>query len=177
MNLPNKLTLGRLIGVPLFVAVWYAPFSAHKWVALAVFVLAALTDLFDGRIARATGQVTAFGKFMDPIADKALVLTAAIALLDTGDITVIAVLVYTLREIIVSGFRLVAVEKGVVVPADNLGKLKTVSQIVAISLLIVDNWPFAFIGFPMDVLWLWASVALTLISGVSYIVKGRAVFH
>ena len=149
MNLPNKLTLSRMFMIPVFIALFYVPFKGHYFAALAVFAIASLTDLFDGKIARKYDLVTNFGKFLDPIADKVLVLSALVIfltrpediILSMGSIGLIVmgcgVAVILAREIIVSGFRMVAASSGMVIAADVVGKYKTVFQDVAIVVLLI----------------------------------------
>ena len=135
MNLPNKLTILRVIMIPFFVVFMYLDFAAAKWIALGIFIAAAITDTLDGQIARRCNLVTTFGKFMDPLADKLLVCSAMIALVDQGRIPAWIVIIIIAREFIISGFRLIAAEKGVVIAAGIWGKLKTVVQMVMVCFL------------------------------------------
>ena len=180
MNLANKLTFLRIIMIPVM-AVLY--FFSLEYAAAAVFVLAVLTDMLDGRIARSRNMVTDFGKFLDPIADKLLNVTALIMLLWAArreDPWAVALTVCTViivaREFTVTGFRIIAATNRVVIAADKWGKIKTVTQDVAIVLLLMGNWPFRLIGIPMDYIVLIASTVLTVVSGANYIVKNTAVF-
>ena len=180
MNLANKLTFLRIIMIPVM-AVLY--FFSLEYAAAAVFVLAVLTDMLDGRIARSRNMVTDFGKFLDPIADKLLNVTALIMLLWASrrdDPWAVALTVCTViivaREFTVTGFRIIAATNRVVIAADKWGKIKTVTQDVAIVLLLMGNWPFRLIGIPMDYIVLIASTVLTVVSGANYIVKNTAVF-
>ncbi len=189
MNLPNKLTLSRMFMIPVFIALFYVPFKGHYFAALAVFAIASLTDLFDGKIARKYGLVTNFGKFLDPIADKVLVLSALVIfltrpediILSMGSIGLIVmgcgVAVILAREIIVSGFRMVAASSGMVIAADVVGKYKTVFQDVAIVVLLIGAGVGEFtqhiavviinhIGLAAFEI----SVILTIVSGINYIV-------
>ena len=189
MNLPNKLTLSRMFMIPVFIALFYVPFKGHYFAALAVFAIASLTDLFDGKIARKYGLVTNFGKFLDPIADKVLVLSALVIfltrpediILSMGSIGLIVmgcgVAVILAREIIVSGFRMVAASSGMVIAADVVGKYKTVFQDVAIVVLLIGAGVGEFtqhiavviinhIGLAAFAI----SVILTIVSGINYIV-------
>ena len=140
MNLPNKLTVLRVIMVPFFVFFMLTDVggAANKWIALAIFVIASLTDMLDGKIARKYNLVTNFGKFMDPIADKLLVCSALICLVEKGALAAWIVIIIIGREFIISGFRLVASDKGVVIAASYWGKFKTVSQMLMVILLILD---------------------------------------
>lgn len=180
MNLANKLTFLRIIMIPLM-AVLY--FFSLEYAAAAVFVLAVLTDMLDGRIARSRNMVTDFGKFLDPIADKLLNVTALIMLLwaSRSDdpwavVLTVCTVIIVAREFTVTGFRIIAATNRVVIAADKWGKIKTVTQDVAIVLLLMGNWPFRLIGIPMDYIVLIASTVLTVISGANYIVKNIAVF-
>ena len=194
MNLPNILTLSRMVMIPLFALFFYLEFAAHYFVALAVFALAALTDLLDGKIARKYSLVTNLGKFLDPIADKALVATAFILMLTRpgsflfglGDWAIIAagcgVAVIIVREIIVSGFRMVAADAGVVIAADIFGKYKTVMQDLAVAVLLAGAGIAGFTdGMAADIvncvgLALFAvAVLLTIASGINYIVRNVGV--
>lgn len=176
MTLANKLTLLRMAMVPLMLIAYYLDFAGSQIVAFVLFVLAALTDMVDGKIARKYNQITDFGKFMDPIADKLLVVGMLIALCGDGKIHPMIVFVIVAREFAVSGVRLVAAsgKDGKVIAASWLGKIKTVTQIVAVSLLLLDNWPFAYLGIPMADIAVWASLVFTAWSGVDYIVKNWA---
>ena len=187
MNLPNKITIARIALIPLFIALYYLTCIPHNFLyATIVFAVAAFTDFLDGYLARKLHLVTDLGKFLDPIADKVLVLTAMILMLtNVGggilDATIggIGVSIILARELIVSSFRMVAATKKVVIAADKLGKIKTFSQDIAIVLLLLSK---AFVGNVFDIIW-WVgyglfifSVIMTLISGVNYIWKNRVVF-
>lgn len=180
MNLANKLTFLRIIMIPVM-AVLY--FFSLEYAAAAVFVLAVLTDMLDGRIARSRNMVTDFGKFLDPIADKLLNVTALIMLLWASKrddpwavVLTVCTVIIVAREFTVTGFRIIAATNRVVIAADKWGKIKTVTQDVAIVLLLMGNWPFRLIGIPMDHIVLIASTVLTVVSGANYIVKNTAVF-
>lgn len=174
MNLPNKLTILRVILIPFFVVFMLFDITgvADKWIALVIFCVASLTDMLDGKIARKYNLVTNFGKFMDPLADKLLVCTALICLTSMNRLNVIVVLVIIAREFIISGFRLVAAEQGVVIAASYWGKFKTVSQMVMVILLVFN------FGGAFDVLeqvFIWLATILTVISLVDYMYKNRGV--
>lgn len=180
MNLANKLTFLRIIMIPLM-AVLY--FFSLEYAAAAVFVLAVLTDMLDGRIARSRNMVTDFGKFLDPIADKLLNVTALIMLLWASKrddpwavVLTVCTVIIVAREFTVTGFRIIAATNRVVIAADKWGKIKTVTQDVAIVLLLMGNGPFGLIGIPMDYIVLIASTVLTVISGANYIIKNTSVF-
>lgn len=194
MNLPNKLTLSRIIMIPVFVALFYVNFKGHYFAALAMFCIASLTDLLDGKIARKYGLVTDLGKFLDPVADKVLVLSAFVVMLTApvafsgglGGWVIVAagcgVAVILAREIIISGFRMVAAGNGSVIAADIFGKYKTVTQDVAIIVLLAGAGIFEFscgaawktviyVGLAFFAL----SVILTVVSGINYLVKNKEV--
>ncbi len=174
MNLPNKLTVLRVCMVPLFVVLMLTDWlgGAGKYVAAAVFILASITDWFDGYLARKNNLVTDFGKFMDPIADKLLVCSALICLVEKGALAAWIVIIIIGREFIISGFRLVASDKGTVIAASYWGKFKTVSQMLMVILLILD------LGGAFDVIakvLVWVALALTVISLADYLRKNWGV--
>ena len=174
MNLPNKLTILRMIMVPFFVLFMLVPIGgpANKWIALAIFVVASLTDTLDGYIARRDHLITDFGKFMDPLADKLLVCSALICFVELGDLPAWMVIVIIAREFIISGFRLVASDNGIVIAASKTGKLKTISQMVMVVLVIAD------LGDIFDVLkqiFIWLALILTVVSLMDYLYKNRKV--
>lgn len=174
MNLPNKLTVLRVILIPFFVVFMLFDITGgtDKWIALAIFCVASLTDMLDGKIARKYNLVTNFGKFMDPLADKLLVCTAMICLVSMNRLNVIVVLIIIAREFIISGFRLVASDNGIVIAASYWGKFKTVSQMAMIIVAIAD------LGGVMDIVCsviMWIALALTIISLVDYIAKNKQV--
>lgn len=175
MNLPNKLTVSRVIMVPFFVFFMLTDVggAANKWIALALFCAASLTDMLDGKIARARNLVTNFGKFMDPLADKLLVCSAMICLIPSGDLEAWFVIVIIAREFIISGFRLVASDNGVVIAASYWGKFKTTFQMVMICLMIAD---LGVLGLITQIV-MWAALLLTVISLVDYLVKNKDVMR
>ena len=176
MNVPNTLTIIRVLLIPFFVAFMLCNITAYdNYIALAIFIVASLTDTLDGYLARKNNQVTNFGKFMDPLADKLLVCSALICLLSNGMISTVVVLIIIAREFIISGFRLIASDRGMVLAAGKLGKIKTTLQIIAIVLLLLNNFPFVYIGIPMDKIVLAAAVVMTVWSGADYIVKNRQI--
>ena len=175
MNLPNKLTLFRVVLIPFFVAILMTYFMGDKsrWIALVIFVVASLTDLLDGKIARKYNLVTTFGKFADPLADKLLVVSAMICLVELGDLDAWIAVIIVAREFIISGFRIIAAEKNVVIAASYWGKFKTTFQMIMIIMLL------AGIGHPA---WHMASTVvtyialiLTVVSLIDYIVKNKGV--
>ena len=174
MNLPNKLTILRVIMIPFFVVFLLADVtgSADKWIALVIFCVASLTDMLDGKIARKRNLVTNFGKFMDPLADKLLVCTALICLTSMDRLNVVVTLIIIAREFIISGFRLVASDNGIVIAASYWGKFKTVSQMALIIVKIVDlGGIFSDLEGVLTII----AVALTLISLMDYIMKNKEV--
>lgn len=174
MNLPNKLTILRMIMVPFFVLFMLVPIggAANKWIALTIFVVASLTDTLDGYIARRDNLITDFGKFMDPLADKLLVCSALICFVELGDLPAWMVIVIIAREFIISGFRLVASDNGIVIAASKTGKLKTISQMVMVVLVIADFGGFFTI---LEQIFIWLALILTVVSLIEYIVKNKNV--
>ena len=170
MNLPNKLTMLRIIAIPVFIVVLMLEF---RYAATIIFILAAATDALDGHIARKHNLVSNFGKLMDPLADKLLVMAALVCLVELGDVAAWMVVLILAREFAVTGLRQVAVEQGIVIAAAHTGKIKTITQMIAIPLLLLDNWPFAYIGIPMDTIFLWIAVIMTVVSGTEYFWKNR----
>lgn len=172
MNLPNKLTMFRVVLIPFFIVFLLVPtIPAGKWIALAIFIVASLTDLLDGKIARKYNLVTNFGKFMDPLADKLLVCSALICLIELQRIPSWMVVIIIAREFTISGFRLIAADNGVVIAASYFGKFKTTFQMIAVCLLIADIE--ALQGVTLIILWI--AVILTVVSLVDYLVKNKDV--
>lgn len=188
MNLPNKLTVFRIILVPVFVAVILSPpVPGHYLWSWLIFGGASLTDHFDGRIARKRNQITNFGKFLDPLADKILVVSAFVCLMQLGFANIWCVLIVIAREFMVTFIRLIAAENGVVIAANKWGKAKTISQMAAVLLILAMQYvqelvaagalhPFAIAGAGSDSAFLlfgnilvWIAAALTLISGAVYL--------
>ena len=175
MNLPNKLTWFRVILIPFFVFFLLAPYfpGYGNYIAVAIFIIASLTDFLDGKIARKYNLVTNFGKFMDPLADKLLVCSALICLIALGRIPAWVVIIIIAREFIISGFRLIASDNGVVIAASYWGKFKTASQMIMVIVLVL-NIPgkvFSVIGTVL----IYVSLALTVISLIDYIAKNKDV--
>ncbi len=196
MNLPNKITLSRIFLVPIFMLfiipfpLWVLESSylhiVHSqlvmlnnfilkngnYIAAIFFIIAASTDGVDGYIARKRKQVTRFGKFLDPIADKLLVTAALIALVERNDVTGWAAMIIVGREFIVTGLRLVAAGEGIVIAASNWGKIKTVTQMVAIVVALIKNYPLSFLtDIPFDRYFMFIAVVVTIYSGYDYIKK------
>ena len=175
MNLPNKLTIFRMILIPFFVVFMKVPFGGelHRYIALAVFVVASLTDTLDGHIARKYNLITDYGKFMDPLADKLLVCAAMICLIDTNQLPSWVVIVIISREFIISGFRLIAADNGIVIAASKWGKLKTVSQMVMIIVLLIHFNGYA--AWIIEQVLIYLALVLTVVSLIDYLYKNRQV--
>ena len=175
MNLPNKLTMARVIMIPFFVIFMLTGWGgeASKWISLAIFIVASITDFLDGKIARKYNLVTNFGKFMDPLADKLLVCSALICLIQLELIPAWVVIIIIAREFIISGFRLVASDNGVVIAASYWGKFKTAFQMLTVIVLILNipNKVFTILGTAL----IYVSLALTVISLIDYIAKNKDV--
>ena len=191
MNLPNKLTISRILMTVVFLVVLFVEFPLHYTVALLLFVAASITDCLDGSIARKRGLITDFGKLMDPLADKVLICSAFIAFIELGWMPAWMVVVVVARELAITGLRLLAAGKNIVLAAEKQGKNKTITQIVAIIALLVTNshadWSIvgSFFGFKIAGLawaaWVaeiskWVAVVLTASSGIFYLWKNREVF-
>lgn len=174
MNLPNKLTVLRVLLIPFFVVallVGGGEIPMMRYVAAAIFIVASLTDLLDGKIARKYNLVTNFGKFMDPLADKLLVCAALICLVELGQIPAWMVIVIVSREFTISGFRLVAAEQGIVIAASYWGKFKTTFQMIAVVLMILRIPVLAAVTR----ICLWIALILTVVSLADYVVKNRKI--
>ncbi len=173
MNLPNKLTLFRVILIPFFVFFLLAPYfeGYGNYIAVAIFIVASITDFLDGKIARKYNLVTNFGKFMDPLADKLLVCSALICLIQLESIPAWVVIIIIAREFIISGFRLIASDNGVVIAASYWGKFKTAFQMLTVIVLILNipNKVFIILGTVL----IYVSLALTVISLIDYIAKNK----
>ena len=191
MNLPNKLTIFRIILVPIMVIIHYCAvlglingdflsIPIENWIIVIIFSVASYTDHLDGKIARKNNQITTFGKFLDPLADKILVLSAMLILVETGMIPAWIPIIVVIREFVVSGYRLIAVEKGGKVIAANIwGKLKTVTQMIGIILMFFCRYPYFTMGENMTIiestinvlatLMITISVVATIFSGVNYL--------
>ncbi len=171
MNFPNKLTVLRILLIPVMVGIYYldtepTTLNTFSYILVGIFMLASLTDYFDGYLARKNNMITTFGKFLDPLADKLLVMFALLILLDIGFIPMWIVLIILAREFIVTGIRLVAVNEGTVIAASQLGKYKTVTTMLGIILLLFH---IEMIGLII----LYIGVALTIISGIDYFWKNK----
>jgi CDP-diacylglycerol---glycerol-3-phosphate 3-phosphatidyltransferase len=188
VNLPNKITVARIMLIPFFLIVMLVPFNwgnvqigtqilpMTHLVGAFIFILAATTDWIDGYFARKYNLVTNLGKFLDPLADKLLVSAALIVLVELGFAPSWMVIVIISREFAVTGLRLILAGEGEVVAANMLGKIKTWTQIIAISALLLHNFPFAMISFPFAMISLWVAVFFTIWSGWDYFVKNKHAF-
>ncbi len=176
MNLPNRLTILRTIMIPIYLVFLYLDLGGQtsRIIATVIFIVASLTDMLDGKIARKYNLVTNFGKFMDPLADKLLVCSALIALVDLKQIAAWIVIIIIAREFIISGFRLIASDNGVVIAASYWGKFKTTFQMIMIIVLTL-NLDIPYIDILSNIL-IYVSLILTVVSLVDYIVKNYKVF-
>ena len=167
MNLPNQLTMLRILLIPVFMVVLYMNFPGANYVALAIFIIASLTDLLDGKIARKYNLVTDFGKFADPLADKMLTTAALLWFVENGQMPAWALLIVIVREFAVSGLRMIAADKGKVIAAGWSGKVKTASTMVCIILM--------FLPIPaiVNTICVWVIALTTLYSGVEYFVQNK----
>lgn len=190
MNLPNKLTIVRVMLVPLLIAIYMFPYGDfgivipvfHIWnssitlvnfIIMLIFGFASITDYFDGRIARKEKLITTFGKFADPIADKLLVNTILLLLASSGTISIIIPIIMISRDTIVDAIRLVASGKQKVIAASKLGKLKTASQMMAVGMLLIDNFPFGIVNFPLSDIAIWFATIVSVVSGIDYFMKNK----
>lgn len=173
MNLANKLTLARIFLVPVFMIFLLVHLKYGEYIAAAIFVLAASTDGLDGYIARSRKQITKLGKLLDPLADKLLVTAALISLVELDKIPAwIAVLIIS-REFAVTGLRTIAAGEGVIISASRWGKLKTISQIVAIVAILINDFPLNYLNIPAGEIALWVAVVATIWSGVDYFLNAK----
>lgn len=171
MNLANKLTVIRIMLIPVFIVLLL---KGYNYVAGAVFIVASVTDMLDGYIARKYDMISNFGKIMDPLADKLLVTSALLCLVELGDIKAWMVIVILFREFLITGLRSVAAGEGVIIAAGLSGKIKTVIQMVALAVIILKDWPFSyFTDFPVGLALLWLAVIVTLYSGAEYLYKSK----
>ncbi len=193
MNLANKLTLFRIALIPVIILVHIFPYNQFgieigylsfgnvilTYKSIAVFVLfavASFTDFLDGHIARTRNMITTFGKFLDPIADKMLVNTLFILFAAEGIVPVVAVIIMIWRDTIVDALRMLLAQKGMVMAAGYLGKAKTVTQMIAIILVLLNNLPFELQGIPMASIMVWFATLMSVLSGVSYVLQSRSFF-
>ena len=190
MNLPNKLTLARLVLVPVIIVTYLFPYtylgihmpafeilSAHLTlkdvVVFLIFLVASLTDFLDGYIARRDNLVTTFGKFVDPIADKLIVNTALLLLASSSRISILVPIIMIARDTIVDAVRLVAIQNNKVIAASMLGKAKTVTQMIGIILVMLNNIVFGYFNIPMDQIMMFVATVISLVSGFEYFIKNK----
>ena len=174
MNLANKLTMLRILMIPVFIAVLVYSKDrdiVYRYIALGIFIIASATDALDGYVARKYNMITDFGKLMDPLADKILVSSALIILIELGNISSWVVSIVIAREFIISGIRLIATEKNIVIAASPLGKLKTVSQMLSVILMLLSIEAISFIT---DIS-IWLMCILSVVSLLDYIIKNKKV--
>ncbi|CAM3574894.1 CDP-diacylglycerol--glycerol-3-phosphate 3-phosphatidyltransferase [Erysipelothrix anatis] len=191
MNLANKLTVFRIILIPIILLIELFPYSQFgisipyytidhvsislkSIIVLIVFIVASLTDFVDGYLARSRNMVTTFGKFLDPIADKLLVNTLFVLFAYQGVVPVVAVIVMIWRDTIVDAVRMLLSQKGMVMAAGYLGKVKTVAQMLAIIFVLLNNLPFELFGVPFSSILVWFATIMSLLSGASYVIQARS---
>ena len=179
MNLPNKITMARIIMIPFFIIALLVNFPVHEPIAVVIFIVASASDAVDGHLARSRNLITDFGKFMDPLADKLLTCSAFICLVELQMIPSWVVIIIIAREFAITGLRTLAASDGIVIAASKWGKAKTISQMIAIIALLLVNWPV--MAFPALLLFgnimVYVALALTLISGIDYFRLNKGVFR
>lgn len=167
MNLANKITLSRILLIPVFLYFIYSDIENNYIIATTIFIIAFITDGLDGYIARSRNQVTTFGKFLDPLADKLMITAAFISLVELGKLNGIIAIIILARELIITGFRAIAASDNKVIAASNLGKIKTVSQVMAVVLAILD-----MTGYYIALI---IALIITIVSGIEYLYKNKSV--
>ncbi|MDO5724712.1 MAG: CDP-diacylglycerol--glycerol-3-phosphate 3-phosphatidyltransferase [Tissierellia bacterium] len=175
MNLANKITIFRILLTPIFVLSFYMSFYTNPIIPLVIFCLASFTDFLDGYIARSRNLVTDFGKFIDPLADKLLTMAAFVLLASNSVIPAWIVITILARELIITGFRTIAVSKGVTIAASQLGKFKTVSQMAIIIISFFGKYQIRFYALVFNIV-LYLALLMTIVSGYDYIYKNKDVF-
>lgn len=176
MNLANKLTIFRIILVPVFMFFLLLDINYGQYIAGIIFVVAALTDMLDGHIARSRNLITTFGKFMDPLADKLLVSAALISLVELDKVPAWIVVIIIAREFAITGLRVLAASGGITIAASWWGKVKTITQMIAIVLILFNNYPFIIFNIPLDKITIYLATIFTVISGIDYIYVNRKIF-
>lgn len=175
MNLPNQLTILRILLIPVFIVILL---NGYFYIAAVIFIAASATDALDGHLARKHNLITNFGKIMDPLADKLLVTSALICLVEIDIVPGWMVIVILAREFIITGLRAVAAGEGIIIAAGKSGKIKTVLQMTALSIILLKNWPFSlFTDIQIGIYILWAAVIMTIYSGAEYVLKNKHVFQ
>lgn len=178
LTIASKITIFRMLLIPVFIVCYYL--CGGLWQVILptiIFIIASLSDYLDGYLARSRNEVTNFGKFMDPIADKLLVMAAFVVMVSDRRMSAVACIIILAREFVISGFRLIAVEQGKVLAATWLAKWKTTVQMIAIVLMLLDNFPFEYLHFPMDQVFEWGAVGMTVWSGADYLIKNKGVLR
>jgi CDP-diacylglycerol--glycerol-3-phosphate 3-phosphatidyltransferase len=174
MNLPNKITIARVFMIPVFLVLFMVPgIPGGKYWAAAIFIIACLTDALDGHLARKYNLITNFGKFADPLADKLLVSAALICFVELELIPAWIIIIIISREFIISGFRLVASDNGVVIAASNIAKFKTTAQMI-MSILLIINFDY-FVFNVLEQVFIYLSLVLTVLSLIDYLYKNKKV--
>jgi len=176
MSLANKITLARIILIPIFIIFMVLPVRYGNYIAAIIFSIAAITDILDGYFARHMHETSVLGKFLDPLADKLIITAALIILLENGTISSIPVILILSREFLITGFRSIAAANGKIIAASSLGKIKTISQDVSIILLLWGDYLFNIYIYPFSLAIFWIAVILTVISGIDYIYKNKNLF-
>lgn len=176
LNLPNTITLIRIAMIPLIMLFLLLPIPGKYLISAIIFVVAAATDGVDGHIARSRNLVTTLGKFLDPLADKLLILATLICLLALDKVGAVAIILILTRELVITGLRAIAADKGVVIAASYFGKFKTVSQIVAITYILLAG-QFTALPEVLGTVLLWIAVIITVLSGADYLYKAKELFE
>ena len=183
MNIPNRITLSRIFLIPIFILLLSFPLDWGSWsigtttlpivhfVAATIFIVASGTDWLDGYYARKYDLITNLGKFLDPMADKLLVTAAYVLLIELGMAPAWIVILILSREFAITGLRLVAAGEGIVLAASSMGKLKTTFQLLSIIFLLLHNYPFSYLGWPIGEIMLYLALILTIVSGIDYFIK------
>lgn len=176
MNMANKITIIRILLIPVLIVFLTIDIPYHMEIALFVFVIASLTDKLDGYIARKYNLITDLGKFLDPLADKLLVSAALLMFIQLGKIDAWIVFIVLAREFAVTGLRAVAANKNIVIAASQLGKIKTTIQIITIIIILLNNFPFNLVGLHMDSVMVYLTLIITIASGIDYFLKNLNIF-
>ena len=178
MTTASKITMARIALIPFFIVAAMMDFAGHNYVALAIFIIAALTDSLDGYVARHYNQVSTFGKFIDPLADKLLVFAALLIFVENGQMASWACMIVIAREFAVTGLRLVAMEDGTVIAAGTSGKVKTALSMVCICIMLLPIHDFALVSWlSVDAICVTLIVLVTVYSGIDYFVANKTAFN
>jgi CDP-diacylglycerol--glycerol-3-phosphate 3-phosphatidyltransferase len=171
MNIANKITVSRILLIPIFMFFMLIDVPYNMEIALIIFLIASITDKLDGYYARKYKLVTDLGKFLDPLADKLLITAAYLIFIELGRIQAWAVFIILAREFAVTGLRGIAANRNIVIAASNMGKYKTVTQIITAVILFLDNYPFSILNIPMDMILIYVTLLITIVSGADYFLK------